>query len=81
MVVVALELSIHDRGLPWSLRFLCGYCLLKVWACLRYDDARGLNPSRIVRRGDGLELVPDRTKTSGGSKEEQRAHVHFDCTL
>ena len=48
-------------------RLVAGYTLVKVWACMRYDDTRAVDPARIRDLGDYYALPMARTKTSGSS--------------
>ncbi len=63
-----LERSLMDED---NLMWIRGYCfwkLLQTWACLRFDDHRGLAPSSMVLADGSLTAVLKRTKTTGGDK-------------
>ena len=82
LVVISIELAFLDEQLPLFLRFVAGFVLTKIWGCLRYDDTRGVNPSRIRRLGRWFEFVLDRTKTSTMTRTgEQKGYLHVEASL
>ncbi len=52
-------------------RMICWWCLAASWACLRFDDHRGLPPANIVEYQDRYQLTFTRTKTTGSDKKVQ----------
>ncbi len=52
-------------------RMMCWWCLVASWACLRFDDHRGLPPANIVEHQDRYQLTFTRTKTTGTDKKVQ----------
>ena len=67
LAVVSMELTVVDGATNPFDRLLCGYNLVKTWACLRYDDTRGLCPHKVRDGGEHFVLPLDRTKASGKS--------------
>ena len=64
-MVLALELYIcSDR--PRFKRGLAWVRLIKLWCCLRFDDTRGVRPSRLRLGPQGLRGTLERSKTTGG---------------
>ena len=67
-MVIALELYIcsdrprYKRGLAWVR-------LIKLWCCMRFDDTRGVRPSRLRMGPQGLRGVIERSKTTGADKK------------
>ena len=51
LALVALDLVVVDAKAAIYTRCLAGYVLAKVWACLRYDDCRGVAPQDPRLRG------------------------------
>ncbi len=49
-------------------RLLAWWMLISAWASLRFDDHRGLSPTRITVKEDGVDLELTRTKTTGADK-------------
>ena len=73
LVVVAMELTLVDPATRLYDKLLCGYNLTKAWACLRFDDTKGLCPHKVRDAGQHFVLPLDRTKTSskmGGRPQE-----------
>jgi hypothetical protein len=68
IMLLSLELYVvSDR--PKYHRFLAWVRLIKVYACLRYDDCRGIPPSRLRLTNGGLRGVIVASKTTGPSKK------------
>jgi hypothetical protein len=68
IMLLSLELYIiSDR--PKYHRFLAWVRLIKVYACLRYDDCRGIPPSRLRLTNGGLRGIIVASKTTGPSKK------------
>jgi hypothetical protein len=79
-MVISLELFVcsdrpkFHRGVAW-LR------LVKLWTCMRFDDTKGLRPSRLILGDGGLRGVLERTKTTGAGRRtgELPIFVHRSC--
>ena len=67
LVIIALELTVLDVKAAMVVRLVAGYILVKVWACMRYDDTRAVDPARVRDLGSYYALPMARTKTSGSS--------------
>lgn len=67
LVIISLELTVLDTKSLLVTRIVAGYMLLKIWACMRYDDTRAVDPEKVKDRGDYYMLPLARTKTSGSS--------------
>ena len=44
---------------------------MKVWATLRFDDHRGIDPHKLRMCSRGLHTMLTRSKTSGPNKKDQ----------
>jgi hypothetical protein len=67
-MLIALELYVVSNR-PAFQRFLAWVRLVKVYCCLRYDDCRGIPPSRLRLTAGGLRGVIVSSKTTGPSKK------------
>ena len=70
-VVAALESFVVSEAHKTYARMFAFFKLLKVWACLRFDDHRGLVPAGLHQTPDGLHGKLVRTKTSGVGKARE----------
>ena len=70
-IVVALERLVMLTGAARYVRMYAWFRLVKVWGTLRFDDHRGLVPSTMSMRSDGMHGTLERTKTSGLGKARQ----------
>lgn len=61
-LVVNVHIPIYERMYAW---FQC----VRVWASLRFDDHRGMDPASIRLTKEGLTAVLSRTKVSGRDKK------------
>ena len=68
-VLIALERYVVSNR-PAFRKFLLAWMrLIKVYCCPRYDDCRGMRPSRLRLTAGGLRGVIVSSKTTGPSKK------------
>ncbi len=73
-LVCALEDAIMDADRADLERALAWWMCASVWCSFRFDDHRGLPPSRIQETNSGYEFVLDRSKTTGPDKAVTLRH-------
>ena len=67
MMIISLELYVCSSG-PRFKRGVAWLRLVKLFTCMRFDDTKGLRPSRLVLSDGGLRGVLERTKTTGAGR-------------
>ena len=79
-ILASLGRLVIQGDAPRTLRMLAWWKLVQVWACLRFDDHRGLVPARISLGARGLEATLSRSKTTGPDKKVTERPVRVACT-
>ena len=81
LVLEGLERVVVLSHHKMFVRMAAWWKLFQFWGCLRFDDHRGLVPSRMSLGTKGLQAVLTRTKTTGAGKslEELRVVVSSDA--
>ena len=77
-IVVAMECKVVDVQAPEFIGMFAWYRLVRAWTAMRFDDHRGLVPSRMKLLALGLRGTLVRTKTSGANKKKQHLEVVVD---
>ena len=65
VLIAAFELAILDECRPTFERMFCWHRCVRAWSAMRFDDHRGLLPSRMRMLPFGLRGSLVRTKTAG----------------
>ena len=68
-LVTRLEAMVMDEEQPKYRRYYAWLRLLKLWAALRFDDLRWVEPARVEMTASGLRLSLTRTKVTGPGKK------------
>jgi hypothetical protein len=82
-MLVEFEVAVMNSARPAYQRAFAWWCLLSVWAALRFDDHRGLTPQRVHRRLAGVEFSLTRSKTTGAGKKfaERPGYVSLNAYI
>ena len=67
-VLLALERSVVNHGRPPFWRMYAWWKLVQTWAVLRFDDHRGMATHALKMTAEGLNILLDKTKTTGSGK-------------
>ena len=78
LLMLKFEGFVVDDSLQLYWRLFAWYRLLRVWACLRFDDHRGLLPSSLRLVGGSLRGTLVRSKTTGAGKRREELYLHVD---
>ena len=69
VMIVSLELFVMDETEPPYAIAFAWFVLLLIWTSMRFDDSRGLLPSKLKLLDKGLEGTIVRSKASGQDKK------------
>ena len=75
---MAFERIVVDSSSPKFLRMFAWFRLVRLWACLRFDDHRGLLPQSMRLVSGCLKGTLVRTKTSGPGRRREELYIHVD---
>ena len=78
LLMMKFEGFVVDDSLQLYWRLFAWYRLLRVWACLRFDDHRGLLPSSLRLVAGSLRGTLVRSKTTGAGKRREELYLHVD---
>ena len=75
-IIVALEVSVVDVGLPVYKRVFCWWKLARVWGGMRFDDILHVKPSDVESSLQGLSFTIHSTKCTGAGKKVELVYAH-----